>query len=149
MPCATTSLSRVICSTLFALSAEPLDVLFGVASCTLTVHLLRLQALGKRTKFVRDLVREVAGFAPYERRVVELLRIGADKRALKFSKKRVREGDEGMEIDRWHATACAPFVCVWAMTCCLWPTVWWRRPVAFCGMCDDMILCIVWNRMCD
>merc|ERR1739848_152012 len=43
----------------------------------------------KKTKFVRDIVREVAGFAPYERRCMELLRIGADKRALKFCKKRL------------------------------------------------------------
>merc|ERR1712065_32966 len=45
--------------------------------------------LGKRTKFVRDVVREVTGFAPYERRCIELLRIGADRRALKFCKKRL------------------------------------------------------------
>ena len=30
--------------------------------------------LTKHNKFVRDLVREVAGFAPYERRAQELLR---------------------------------------------------------------------------
>lgn len=53
-------------------------------------HRSPLQKTGKRNKFVHDLVREVTGFAPYERRIVELLRIGADKRALKFSKKRVR-----------------------------------------------------------
>lgn len=29
------------------------------------------------------MIREVAGFAPYERRVMELLKVGKDKRALK------------------------------------------------------------------
>ncbi|PAV56954.1 hypothetical protein WR25_04072 [Diploscapter pachys] len=43
----------------------------------------------KKTKVVRELVREVTGFAPYERRVLEMLRISKDKRALKFLKKRV------------------------------------------------------------
>ena len=43
----------------------------------------------KKTKFVRDLVREVVGFSPYERRIQELLKISKDKRALKFAKKRL------------------------------------------------------------
>ncbi|CAD6199447.1 unnamed protein product [Caenorhabditis auriculariae] len=43
----------------------------------------------KKTKVVRELVREIAGFAPYERRVLEMLRISKDKRALKFLKKRI------------------------------------------------------------
>lgn len=43
-----------------------------------------------RTKFVRSIIREVAGFAPYERRVLELLRNSKDKRARKLTKKRVR-----------------------------------------------------------
>lgn len=34
---------------------------------------------------VRAVVREVAGWAPYERRVMELLKVGKDKRALKVS----------------------------------------------------------------
>merc|ERR1712170_275452 len=43
----------------------------------------------KKAKFIRDLVREVAGFAPYEKRCMELLRVSKDKRALKFCKKRL------------------------------------------------------------
>jgi len=34
-------------------------------------------------------VREVAGLAPYERRVIELLRNSKDKRARKLAKKRL------------------------------------------------------------
>jgi len=43
----------------------------------------------KHAKFVRDIVREVCGFAPYERRAMELLKISKDKRALRFCKKRL------------------------------------------------------------
>mmetsp|Transcript_12165 Transcript_12165/g.32736 ORF Transcript_12165/g.32736 Transcript_12165/m.32736 type:complete len:99 (+) Transcript_12165:54-350(+) len=49
----------------------------------------RKGALGKRTGFVRKLIREVVGFAPYEKRVMELLKVGKDKRALKFAKRRL------------------------------------------------------------
>lgn len=49
----------------------------------------RKGALSKRTAFVRDIVKEVAGLAPYERRVIELLRNSKDKRARKLAKKRV------------------------------------------------------------
>ena len=48
-----------------------------------------LQFLCKRVKFVRDVIREVVGLAPYERRIIELLKVQRDKRALKFAKKRV------------------------------------------------------------
>merc|ERR1719189_2865129 len=41
-------------------------------------HSHRRGTLTKKTKFVRDLVREVCGFSPYERRCIELLRIGKD-----------------------------------------------------------------------
>merc|ERR1712062_640901 len=47
--------------------------------------------LTKHNKFVRDLIREVVGFAPYERRAQELLRIGKEKRCLKLAKKRREE----------------------------------------------------------
>ncbi|KAL7268521.1 ribosomal protein L36 [Rhizina undulata] len=45
--------------------------------------------LSKRTAFVREIVKEVAGLAPYEKRVIELLRNSKDKRARKLAKKRL------------------------------------------------------------
>ncbi|KFX96180.1 hypothetical protein V495_07119 [Pseudogymnoascus sp. VKM F-4514 (FW-929)] len=45
--------------------------------------------LSKRTAFVREIVKEVSGLAPYERRVIELLRNSKDKRARKLAKKRL------------------------------------------------------------
>ncbi|KAI9765853.1 MAG: 60S ribosomal protein L36 [Geoglossum simile] len=45
--------------------------------------------LSKRTQFVREIVKEVSGLAPYERRVIELLRNSKDKRARKLAKKRL------------------------------------------------------------
>merc|ERR1712138_12806 len=45
--------------------------------------------LGKRVKFIRDVVREVVGFAPYEKRMMELLKVGKEKRALKLAKRRL------------------------------------------------------------
>lgn len=47
------------------------------------------QRITKHNKVVREIVREVCGFAPYERRCMELLRISKDKRALKFLKRRL------------------------------------------------------------
>ncbi|VDM01907.1 unnamed protein product [Schistocephalus solidus] len=44
---------------------------------------------GKQAKFTRSLVREIVGFAPYERRILELLKNDREKRALKFTKKRI------------------------------------------------------------
>jgi len=48
------------------------------------------QKLGKRVKMIRELVRDVAGSAPYEKRLMELLKVGRDKRALKLAKRKVR-----------------------------------------------------------
>ncbi|KAJ4297131.1 ribosomal protein L36 [Collariella sp. IMI 366227] len=49
----------------------------------------RKGASSKRTQFVRSIVKEVSGLAPYERRVIELLRNGKEKRARKFSKRKL------------------------------------------------------------
>ena len=53
------------------------------------VCFLDLQKLGKQVKMVRDIVREIAGVSPLERRGMELLKNGRDKRVLKLCKKRV------------------------------------------------------------
>ena len=56
----------------------------------------------RRTAFVREIAREVVGLAPYERRIIELLRNAQDKRARKLAKKRVRlpfmEEGNGWEV---------------------------------------------------
>lgn len=39
---------------------------------------------------IRDLIRDVVGSAPYEKRLMELLKVGRDKRALKLAKRKVR-----------------------------------------------------------
>nr|CAD7427481.1 unnamed protein product [Timema monikensis] len=57
-----------------------------------TIRPARLKGIQtKHTKFVRDLVREVCGHAPYEKRAMELLKVSKDKRALKFLKRRTIE----------------------------------------------------------
>ena len=41
-------------------------------------------------KNIRELIRDVVGSAPYEKRLMELLKVGRDKRALKLAKRKVR-----------------------------------------------------------
>ena len=53
---------------------------------------LPLQALNKRVKLVREIVREVAGMAPYEKRILDVLKVGgagAEKKAYKLGKARL------------------------------------------------------------
>ncbi|KAH8259968.1 hypothetical protein KR038_001933 [Drosophila bunnanda] len=52
-------------------------------------HFFATQIQTRHTKFMRDLVREVVGHAPYEKRTMELLKVSKDKRALKFLKRRL------------------------------------------------------------
>ncbi|KAF5093256.1 hypothetical protein D0Z00_004158 [Geotrichum galactomycetum] len=49
----------------------------------------RKGAASARTTFVRDIIQEVAGLAPYERRIIELLRNSQEKRARKLAKKKL------------------------------------------------------------
>lgn len=49
----------------------------------------RKGAASNRTTFVRSIVKEVAGLAPYERRLIDLIRNAGEKRARKVAKKRL------------------------------------------------------------
>ncbi|PKA51937.1 60S ribosomal protein L36-2 [Apostasia shenzhenica] len=55
----------------------------------LNLFLCQSMKTSKRVHFVRNLIREVAGFAPYEKRITELLKVGKDKRALKVAKRKL------------------------------------------------------------
>lgn len=49
--------------------------------------------MGKRAKMVKELITEVVGFSPYERRMMDMLKTGgasAEKRMYKYAKRRVR-----------------------------------------------------------
>ncbi|MCO5610379.1 hypothetical protein L7F22_064615 [Adiantum nelumboides] len=60
-----------------------------VAKSGLAAGFSRKGKLGTRTSFVRKLIREVVGFAPYKKRITKLLKVGKDKRALKIAKRRL------------------------------------------------------------
>ncbi|EAL71524.1 S60 ribosomal protein L36 [Dictyostelium discoideum AX4] len=60
----------------------------AVAKRTVT-STFKKQVVTKRVAAIRDVIREISGFSPYERRVSELLKSGLDKRALKVAKKRL------------------------------------------------------------
>lgn len=47
------------------------------------------KTFSEKKTFVKSVIREVAGFSPYEKRVMELLRNSKDKKAKKLTKKRV------------------------------------------------------------
>ena len=49
-------------------------------------------ALGKRVEAIREVIREVAGLAPYERKMMEMIRTGVaskEKKAVKLARQRL------------------------------------------------------------
>ena len=50
---------------------------------------LRKGRANKRVKIIREIAREVMGLAPYEKRMLELAKVGKDKRALKLASKKL------------------------------------------------------------
>jgi large subunit ribosomal protein L36e len=49
-------------------------------------------ALGKRVTLVREVIREVVGLAPYERKMIEMIRTGVaikEKKAVKLARRRL------------------------------------------------------------
>ncbi|CAD2216863.1 large subunit ribosomal protein L36e [Angomonas deanei] len=49
----------------------------------------RLHAPHKKLRAVKAIITDLVGLSPMERRVQEMLRVGKEKRALKFCKKRL------------------------------------------------------------
>merc|ERR1711933_216965 len=43
----------------------------------------------RRQKYIKSVIREVVGLSPYEKRTIELLKVGRDKRALRFAKNKL------------------------------------------------------------
>ena len=68
------------------------DVSLGVVYHVYRLELtwsISLSVTREKKTFVKSIIREVAGFSPYERRLMELLRNSKDKKAKKLAKKRV------------------------------------------------------------
>ena len=53
------------------------------------MHKARLSLAHKRLRAVKAIVADVVGLTPMEKRLVEMLRVGKEKRALKLAKKRL------------------------------------------------------------
>ena len=63
----------------------------GKADCKKTRR-SRTRTLGKRVALIREVVREISGFSPVEKKMLELIRTGnagKEKRAQKFAKQKL------------------------------------------------------------
>jgi len=67
---------------------------------------------------VRGLIREVAGFAPYEKRITELLKVGKDKRALKVAKRKLGTHKRAKKKREEMAGVLRKMRCVNVKLCC-------------------------------
>ena len=72
----------------------------------------------KRVQFVRDIVQEVMGFAPYERRAMEVLKLGKEKRAQRLLKKRLGTHQRGVAVSFHPALCIACVEGIWTLVCC-------------------------------
>lgn len=61
----------------------------GVEKSVIAKPSYRKGIKNKRVDFVRGIIREVAGYSPYEKRTMELLKVGKEKRALKVLKNKL------------------------------------------------------------
>jgi hypothetical protein len=75
------------------------------------------QKQGKHVKFVREIIRELAGMSPLERRAVELLKNGRDKRVLKLCKRRVSFFCRVRLTSPGLVFPCLFFSCIAALLC--------------------------------
>ena len=81
--------------TLFFLSSRTADCIVAHSSSQ-TQRVL--QTTSKRVKFIRTIIKETMGFAPYEKRMMEVLKVGKEKRALRFARKRLGTHKRGQAV---------------------------------------------------
>jgi len=64
----------------------------------LSLSLSLLQHLGKKVKLAREVIRDVVGLMPYEKRILDVLKTGgtgSEKKVYKFAKRRVSSSSGG------------------------------------------------------